>query len=685
MSSSNLDQTSTLCGACRFLTEAEEIITCSSCRMAYHSRCVDNTAADTEWYCPEGCRNNPDDSAEQAREQPDAATEMDCPAVEQVEEFDAERWIREKQKEIEMELAERQAQIDRELREKEENMTEAIRKVMRRQEANLELERKKKANHERRMAELQNSFKWRSSIIDEQLELTKFGFEKILQRPQIVNMTNEEKAGDENIEREESSSEMSEDSDGSSKSSAKNTDESGAKLKRGFKEDSTSPDRANEKQQVACHDHQLRFCAEIAKLSDDERIKIIAKWEPGGDVLFNQSDADVESHILVALPVASAVLIGNFSSAIALVVGLAPDQRHRGCSPTSDVATAVALIDRSPAVRPGLGTVQGILTMQQTTEAHRTWQRSTLLNGLDFAVSVTCGNGVEANDDRFEGRFGDLRWMQPAGIAASGQHQAPVKDPDKPNDHSQLQDSMASAQQGPADTDRVEFRRRAENNLWRQAQVDDFPEEQNLPQSGSELRDDTRDHQCAGREKGGGTPLRHTDIGLLATKSCKMRDNDVHENATHGVAYPRILVVSSTVDVHKQMDPERVLGSTAKVGVGRGGDAGSAFVVDITAVNRIVEENLLGLGVQKLTKENGRTTTASVVKTERFVTDINNNQRSVHEQSHQTEEASQLEQKSSANTAVLEDLLRTTIEEQHRSPYRHLAPPRTVMISCEFT
>ncbi|XP_038114004.1 uncharacterized protein LOC6036528 [Culex quinquefasciatus] len=196
--------------------------------MKYHSRCVDNTAADTEWYCPEGCRNNLDDSAEQAREQPDAATDTDCPAVGQAEEFDAERWIREKQEEIEMELAERQAQIDRELREKEEKMAEAIRKVMRRQEANLELERKKKADHERRMADLQSSFQRRSSLINEQLELTKYGFEKILQCPQIVNSTSEEEAEDEKkIEREESSNE---DRDGSAKSRVEDTGENGTKL-----------------------------------------------------------------------------------------------------------------------------------------------------------------------------------------------------------------------------------------------------------------------------------------------------------------------------------------------------------------------------------------------------------------------------------------------------------------------
>ncbi|XP_039433369.1 uncharacterized protein LOC120415808 [Culex pipiens pallens] len=212
-------------------TDAEEIITCSYCEQTYHSRCVDNTAADTEWYCPEGCRNNPDDSAEQAREQPDAAIEMDCPAVGQAEEFDAERWIREKQIEIELELAERQAQIDRELREKEDKMAEAIRKVMRRQEANLELERKNKANHERRMAVLQSSFERRSSLIDEQLELTKYGFEKILQCPQVVDLTSEEEAEDEKkIERDESSSETSEDHDGKAKSRAKDAGESGAKL-----------------------------------------------------------------------------------------------------------------------------------------------------------------------------------------------------------------------------------------------------------------------------------------------------------------------------------------------------------------------------------------------------------------------------------------------------------------------
>ncbi|XP_038113327.1 uncharacterized protein LOC119767822 [Culex quinquefasciatus] len=243
----------TFCGACGlFFDNVDRIITCGRCDMIYHSRCVDATAAENEWCCPEGCwceedkeaqsNNNNDgstNSSEEASEMPDAATEPEKPEVVKValdqhaEQFDAERWIREKQLEIEVELAERQARIDRELQAKEKKMTEAIRKKMRRYETNVRLEQRKKSDHNRRMAELDSSYRRRSSLIDEQLELIKFGFEKLLPSPQIVDLAKEEEEDAENetdAERDENSSDPGEESDGSLKVRAEDTSENETKL-----------------------------------------------------------------------------------------------------------------------------------------------------------------------------------------------------------------------------------------------------------------------------------------------------------------------------------------------------------------------------------------------------------------------------------------------------------------------
>ncbi|XP_052567340.1 uncharacterized protein LOC120431124 [Culex pipiens pallens] len=239
-----------VCGACgRILTAAEERTTCGNCNEMYHSCCVYSTAAETKWYCPEGClqrnvenarakdRSDPASSAPEASGQPAVVAESNMSEVAQValeqhaEEFDADRWIREKQFEIELELAARQAQIDRELRKREERMAEAFQKAMRRQEVALEVGLRKKADHERRMAELERSFQRRSSVIDKQLEQIKFSCEKPLPSSQIIDSAMEETAetGKKN-EREDNLPETDVESGGRSKRRAKDADEKKVKL-----------------------------------------------------------------------------------------------------------------------------------------------------------------------------------------------------------------------------------------------------------------------------------------------------------------------------------------------------------------------------------------------------------------------------------------------------------------------
>ncbi|XP_052562067.1 uncharacterized protein LOC120423313 [Culex pipiens pallens] len=244
MIDSNLNQT--VCGACGIdFIGAEEITAYSKCVEMYHSRCVYSTAADTKWCCPEGCLQRNVDarvkddrdrrlnrSSETVSKQPVAVTESDMPEIAQTapEDFDADRWIRQKQIEIELELAERQAQIDRELREKEEKMAEAIRMMMRRQGANLELERKRKADHERRMEDLERSFRRRSSLIDERLEKIWFSCEKPLPSAAME----ETAVSDEKVERDEGSSDTDEDGDESAINRAKDAIESSTKLGKTF-------------------------------------------------------------------------------------------------------------------------------------------------------------------------------------------------------------------------------------------------------------------------------------------------------------------------------------------------------------------------------------------------------------------------------------------------------------------
>lgn len=234
MSSSNLDQM--CCSACgRISIEPEEIITCGDCGAVYHSSCVEIPAADEKWYCPEGCwydhyqpKDVPGSSARTSCVKPDAATGSETPEVaesaldQEATEFDAERWLREKQKEIEMELAERQAQIDRELRVKEAQMAEAFQEKLRRQEANLELELKKKEEHVVRLHELETSYRRRSSLLDEQLELSKFDFGKFMR---VVGLTADEAGSPMADEDDVGVSESSEGSDGSAESRTVSADE----------------------------------------------------------------------------------------------------------------------------------------------------------------------------------------------------------------------------------------------------------------------------------------------------------------------------------------------------------------------------------------------------------------------------------------------------------------------------
>lgn len=228
MSSSNLDQM--CCSACgRISTEPEEVITCGNCGAVYHSSCVKVPTADEEWCCPEECwyddyqpKEDPGRSARTSHEKPDAATCSDTPEVAVAAEFDAERWLREKQKEIEMELAERQARIDRELRAKEAQMAEAFQRKLRRQEADIELERKKKEEHAMRMNNLESSYRRRSSQLEEQLELSKFDFGKFMR---VVGLTADE-AGSPMADGDDVGvSESSGESDGSAESRTVSADE----------------------------------------------------------------------------------------------------------------------------------------------------------------------------------------------------------------------------------------------------------------------------------------------------------------------------------------------------------------------------------------------------------------------------------------------------------------------------
>lgn len=218
MSNSNLDQTEMFCDACGlFFTEADQIITCSNCETTYHSRCVGYPAAESKWYCPEGCLYGKMEDSDDSDD-------------ENAEEFDADRWILEKQKEFEREIAEKQARIDCELREKEEKMAETIRNEIRRQEAGLEVEKKKKADHEQRLRELESSYRRRSSILEEQLRHARISFDEPLHTAQIVDLTDEEEAEDEGkVKRDSNLSESGEESGGDTMCHAEDAEEEGEK------------------------------------------------------------------------------------------------------------------------------------------------------------------------------------------------------------------------------------------------------------------------------------------------------------------------------------------------------------------------------------------------------------------------------------------------------------------------
>lgn len=197
------------------------------------------------------------------------------------------------------------------------------------------------------------------------------------------------------------------------------------------------------------------------------------------------------------------------------------------------------------------GAVLEMLASQRTAVANCERPVITRINGLAFMVSTAggCNRWIKAEELSAQ----DCSVLaadrdQLAESAKASQHQATAKDPDKPNNHSPLPDSVACDQHGPADPgprswakssagctrtsasgsmhdsgidvelqvvyrDRLKVKTRNLIEMCTKAQDDSFLEK--LRPRRNELMNGDSDNKPYQNH---GTPLRNPDIGLLSRK-----------------------------------------------------------------------------------------------------------------------------------------------------------------------
>ncbi|XP_038117142.1 uncharacterized protein LOC119769264 [Culex quinquefasciatus] len=183
MADENPDFTKTPCSTCKEVsTEDELMVGCDSCKLWFHTRCVNFNPADKKsgkkWYCPDkDCQKKkktkksvevplpvpPElqeklDALEETRKRAEAEQEMT-------------RVLKEKEFELAAYLEERQMKIDEELREKEATRAEKLReRDFKRREADLAAEMVRKEEHLKRIQQLETTFRDKSASIDKLLK-----------------------------------------------------------------------------------------------------------------------------------------------------------------------------------------------------------------------------------------------------------------------------------------------------------------------------------------------------------------------------------------------------------------------------------------------------------------------------------------------------------------------------------